>query len=98
MTSQRVMDKKVRRETKSSGVNVVIYTLWFSVIYYSTHKRENVIYMLYPIKIHMVYRRMGAWKKKNKSADVDLTPSVRVSFNRSQSTTNENAHRSHAIV
>ena len=66
MTSQRVMDKKVRRETKSSGVNVVIYTLWFSVIYYSTHKRENVIYMLYPIKIQMVYWRILEDMKKEK--------------------------------
>ena len=32
-------------------------------------------------------------KKEKKSADVDLTPSVCVSFNRSWSTTNENAHR-----
>ena len=31
-------------------------------------------------------------------SEVDLTPSVCVSFNRSQSTTNENAHRSNVIV
>ena len=37
----------------------------------------------------------GARKKKNKSAEVIC---VCVSFNRSQSTTNENAHRSHVIV
>ena len=37
-------------------------------------------------------------KKETKFADVDLTSSVCVSFNRSRSTTNENAHRSHVIV
>ena len=36
-----------------------------------THTRENVIYSFYTIKIQMVYWRiLGAWKKKNKSADV----------------------------
>ena len=33
------------------------------------------------------YRIFGAWKKRNKSADEDFTPSV-----------NENAHRNHVIV
>ena len=47
-----------------------------------THTRKKVIYLFYTVKIQMVYWRiLGAWKKKNKSADVDLTPSVCVSFN-----------------
>ena len=57
--------KKIRHETKSSGVIVVLYTLWRFLhgIYYSTHM-ENVIYLFYTIKIQFVYWRIfGAWKK-----------------------------------
>ena len=43
-------------------------------------------------------KNFGGMKKETKFADVDLTSSVCVSFNRSRSTTNENAHRSHVIV
>ena len=51
------------------------------MIYYSTHTRKNVINLFYTIRIQMVYWRiMSSWKKKNKSADVELTPSVCVSF------------------
>ena len=82
-----------------------LYAVMSSVIYYSIHVRENVIYLFYTLKIKMVYSFnnliFGAWKKKITSADVicrGLTPSVCVSFNRSRSTTNENAHRSHVIV
>ena len=49
----------------------------------------------------MVQRRSNIWgmeKDKQKSADVDLTSSMRVSSNRPRETTNENAHRSHDIV
>ena len=76
MMSQRVKNEKYDtrpvHETKSNGVTVVLYVaVTSSVIYYSTHARENVIYLFYAIKIQMVYWRiLGAWKKKNKSADV----------------------------
>ena len=33
MTSQRVKNKKVQHETKSSGVTVVLYTLWRLLCY-----------------------------------------------------------------
>ena len=52
----------------------------------------------------MVYRRMGGMKKEKQVSRRDMSlwrgfdASVCVSFNRSQSTTNENAHRSHVIV
>ena len=101
ITSQRVKNKKVRHETKSSGVTVVLYTLWcllWSIKY--THTEKCNLFVLYNKNWNglLYWRIFGAWKKKNKSADVDLTPSVCVSFNRSRSTTNGNAHRSHVIV
>ena len=38
---------------------------------------SNVIYLFYTIKMLMVYWRIwGVWKKKNKSANMNLTPSV----------------------
>ena len=96
MTSQHVKNKKVRHETKSSGVTVVLYTLWRLLWFITAHTHtENVIYLLYTIKTQMVYWSiLGAWKKKHKSADaICVCP-----FNRSRSTTNKNAHRSHVIV
>ena len=48
-----------------------------SVIYYSTHTRVNVIYLFYSINIQMAYWSIfGAWKKKNKPADVIWRRSV----------------------
>ena len=69
---QRVKNKKVRRETKSRGVTVVLYTLWRLLWSITVHTHgKNVIYLFYTIQIQMVYWRIwGAWKKKNKSADV----------------------------
>ena len=87
MPSQCVKNKKVRHETKSSDVTVVLYTLWRLLwsITVHTHTWKNVIYLFYKIKIHMVYWRIfGAWR--------DLM-CVCVW---SRSTTN--AHRSHVIV
>ena len=86
-------------------MTVVLYSLHAvtsSVIYYSTHPRKNLIYLFYTkkklfyIKIQMVYWRIfGAWKKKNQSADViwrGFDVICVCPFNRSRSTTNENAH------
>ena len=73
MASQRVKNKKVRHETKSSGMTVVLYTLWRLLWSITVHTRKNVIYLFYTIKIQMVYWRiLGAWKKKSKSNDVIL--------------------------
>ena len=51
------------------------------VFCYSTHIQKNVctviIYLFYTMKIQMVYWKiLRAWKKKNKFADVDFSPSV----------------------
>ena len=64
--------------------------IWIEVI------NNFVLLLLYTLKNQMVYSTiLGAWKKKNSLtwSDVGLTPSVRacVSFNRSRSTTDENA-------
>ena len=92
MKSQRVKNKKGRHEVEWRHCS--LHAVTSSVIYYSTHIRKNVIYLFYTIQIQMVYWRIfGTWKKKNKSADVDLTSSLCVSFKRPRSTTNENAHR-----
>ena len=60
-----------------------LHAVTSSVIYYSTRIRKNVIYLFYTIEIQMFYWRsweiLGAWKPKNKSADVDLTSSMRPS-------------------
>ena len=101
MMSQRVKNKKVRHETKSSGVTVVLYTLWrllWSIYIYiplHTVHTHGKMYLFHTIKNSKVYRRnLGAWKKKSKFADVIwrgfdiLTPSD----------TNKNAYRSHVIV
>ena len=64
-----------------------------------THTEKCGLYVLYNKNSNGLLKDLwGYEKRKNKSADVDLTPSVCVSFNRSRSTTNENAHRSHVIV
>ena len=56
VTSQRAKNKKVRHETKSSGVDCCsLHAVTSYLIYYSTHTRENVIYLFYTIKIQMVY-------------------------------------------
>ena len=89
MTSQRVKNKKVRHETKSSGVTVVLYTLWRLLwsITVHTHGKCN-LFVLYNKNsnglLKIVYWRDLAWIWRHLC--------VCVSFNRS---TNENSHRSH---
>ena len=86
MTSQRVKNNEGRHE---SGVTVVLYKLWrllWSITY--THKRENVIYLFYTIKMQIVYWRIfGGIKKEKQVRWCDLTwiwPHLCVSFNRSR--------------
>ena len=43
---------------KSSGVIVVLYT-----IYYSTHTRTNLMYLFYTIKIQMIFWGMKKEKQ-----------------------------------
>ena len=49
MTSQRVKNKKVRHETKLSGVNVILYTLWrlLRSITVHTHRKMLSICFIY---------------------------------------------------
>ena len=47
-------EQKIRHETNSSGF-CSLHAVTSSVIYYSTHTWENVIYLFYTIKIQMVY-------------------------------------------
>ena len=60
MTSQRVKNKKVLQETKSSGVTVVLYVrcdVFCDLLQY-TYTRKNIIYLFYTIKIQIVYCRI----------------------------------------
>ena len=66
-------ESDVWSKMKSSGVTVVLYTLWrlWWSIRIHTHTRKNVIYLFYTTKIQMVYGRIfGVWKKINKSSDM----------------------------
>ena len=97
------------RLAQSSGVTVVLYTLWrllWSITVTHAHTEKCNLLLFYTIKIQMDnWRIFGAWKNKKKqvtSAEViwrgfDAVCRF-VSFKRSWSTTNENAHRSRVIV
>ena len=81
ITSQRAKNKKVRHETKSSGVDCCsLHAVTSYLIYYSTHTRKNVIYLFYTIKIQMVYWRILGHEKRTTNpltwSDVVLKPSV----------------------
>ena len=102
-------ESDVWSKMKSSGVTVVLYTLWrlWWSIRIHTHTRKNVIYLFYTTKIQMVYWRhlydglFGGMEKEKQVCWRHLTWIWRhlcVFFNRSRSTTNRNAHRSHVIV
>ena len=74
-----------------------LHAVTSSVIYYSTHTRKNVIYLFYTIQIQLAYWSiLGAWKKKNKSADVIWRGFDAICV--SLASIHENAHRSHDIV
>ena len=77
MTSPRVKIKKLRVEWRDC---CSLHAVISSVIYYSTHTQENVIYLFYTIKIQMVYWRiLGHGKRKTSPLTwygVDLTSSV----------------------
>ena len=62
MTSQHVKNKKVRHETKSSGVTVVLYTLWRLVwsITVHTHGKCN-LFVLYNKNSNGLLKDLGAW-------------------------------------
>ena len=101
MTSQHVKNKKVRHETKSSGVTVVLYTLWHLLWSITVHTHTN-LFALYNKNLNDLLKNLGGMKKEKQVCWRDLAWIWRhlcVSFNSlSRSTTNENAHISHVIV
>ena len=67
MTSQRAKNKKVRDETKLSGMTtVVLYTLWSLLwsIRCSTHTRKNVIFFLDLKNSNGLLKDLGGMKKE----------------------------------
>ena len=66
------------------------------------HTGKSNLFVLNNKNSKNLLKDFGGHEKRKTSlltwSDVDLTPSVSVSFNRSRSTTNENAHRSLVIV
>ena len=73
MTSHRVKNKKVRHETKSSGVTVVFYTLRRLLWSITVYTRENV-YLFYTLKIHIVWLKdFGGMKKEKQTRWRDLS-------------------------
>ena len=113
MTSQRVKEQKVRHDTKSSSVTVVLYTLWrllwsitvknkkynmrwsrVVLLLFFTRSdvfcdllqctRKNVTYLFRTIKIQRHYWRVLGHERRKTNlltwSDVDLTPSVCVSY------------------
>ena len=86
MTSQHVKNKK--NNTRWSRVVWLLFfarcDIFCDLLRYTCMEKCNLQYIIMDF-----WRIFWAWKKKNKSADVDLTPSVCVSFNSSQSTTNK---------
>ena len=93
-TSQPVKNNKY--ETRRSRVVCLLsFTrcdVFCDLLQY-THKEKRYLFVLYNKTSKGLLKdstSLLTW------SDVDLTPSV--SFNRSRSTTNENAHRSHIIV
>ena len=67
-----------------------------------TRHRDYSVLPSVAINTNGLLKDFGAWKNWKTSllrwSDVDLTSPVCVSFNRSRSTTNENAHRIHVIA
>ena len=55
MSSQRVKNKKVTTQDEVEWRDCCsLHAVTFSVIYYSTHTRKNVIYLFYTIKIQIL--------------------------------------------
>ena len=63
----RRSEQKIRDEVEWREC-CCLYAVTSSVIYYCTHMRTNVIYLIYTKKMKLF--EGGAWKMKNKSADV----------------------------
>ena len=75
MTSQRVKNKKVRHETKSSGVTVVLYTLWRLLwsITVHTHGKCNLFVSYNRNSNGLLKDFAGMKKRKTSPLTCDLT-------------------------
>ena len=75
MMSQRVKNKKVRHKTKSSGVTVVLYTLWRLLwsITVHTHTGKCNLFVLYNKNPQVYWRILGGMKKEKQVCWRDLT-------------------------
>ena len=65
--------QKVRHETKSSGVTVVLYKLWRFLWFITVHARKNVIYLCHTIKFQMVHWSFWVMKKEKQVRSRDMT-------------------------
>ena len=70
-TSQRVKNKKVRHETKSSGVTVVLYTLWHLLWSITVHTHTN-LFALYNKNLNDLLKNLGGMKKEKQVCWRDL--------------------------
>ena len=103
MTSQRVKNKKY--DTRRSWVAWLLFFTRcdvFGDLLQYTHTENGYLFVLY-IKNSYGFKDFGAWKKKNKSADViwrgfDVICMCVCPLIDDGTTTNENAHSSHVIV
>ena len=90
------------KEQKSTTQDEVEWRDCSSVIYYGTVHTQGKMSSICFIQKKFKYWRIWGHEKRKTSPlmwyGMDLTPSECVSFNRSRSTTNENAHRSHVIA
>ena len=80
---QHVKNKKVQHEMKTSGMTVVLYTLWHLLWSITVHTYGKIlsICFIYTIKIQIVYWRIWGMKKGKQTVKNQW-----------------NAHRSHVIV
>ena len=67
-------EQKVRDETKSSGVTVVLYTLWRLLwsITVHTHARKNNLFVLYNKNSNGLSKVLGGMKKEKQGRWRDL--------------------------
>ena len=75
MTSQRVKNKKLRDQTKSSGVAVVLYTLWrlLRSITEHTHTEKCYLFVLHNENSNGLLKDFWGIKKEKQVRWRDLT-------------------------
>ena len=73
MTSQGVKNKKVRHETKSSDVTVVLHTLWRFLWSITVHTGECYLFVLYNKNSNGLLKDLWGMKKEKQVCWRDLT-------------------------